>query len=868
MSHPPDVPPGQTYHTTNLSAWVNPTEQAHLVGAIFDLAPDPMVITDAQGHCLAANSAAGQLFGLVPQQLVGRNLSDFLPPGFQGPFPWLPACTHDSPPNQTTLVRPNGERYQIEVSVASLALDRHLGIWRHISDRPCDPHCCHHLTYALEQQVAKRTQALDLANAQLQAHQQRLEHSETTKQAMLEAIPDLIMRVNRDGIGLDAISGGEVKPLPGTFNSSPCSMYDLLPSPLDQKRREHVHRALDTGEYQQYEQILDVEGDLRYEENRIVPLPDGTALILVRDITARVKAEAALWESEQRFQAIFHQMYQFIGLLSPEGILLEANRTALAFADTTREQVINRPFWQAHWWQGSEVGQHQLRQAIAAAAQGTFVRYEVDVQGAHGQVMTIDFSLRPVFGVDGTVTLLILEGRDLSDRKRIETELRRTKEFLEQTNRVARVGGWAMDMVTEQLIWTEVTREIHGVSPDYTSTLAEAIDFYKPGPSRDTITQAIQRCLDSQVPWDVTLELVTPSGQIRWIRTQGQGEFDSDGTCLRLYGSIQDIDDRVKAEQALAASEERLQLVLKAANDGWWDWDLVQDTLYYSPRWFTMLGYTPDEQPHTPALWKQLIHPEDRPRVEALVIAALATGQASYVVESRLRHKQGHYVPVKTKGLISRDRQGRAIRVSGANTDLTYQKQAEARQAELYRQLKAVNADLSQQAAMDGLTQVANRRQFDQTFSRLWQQAQINQTPIGLILCDIDFFKPYNDNYGHPAGDRCLCQVAAAITQAVHRRHDLVARYGGEEFVILLPETDEPGAMQVAQRIRQRIAQLALPHHFSPVATTITVSMGVGCHIPTVDDQSDTFISQVDAALYRAKRHGRDRYCGVGSALS
>ncbi|NMF82813.1 PAS domain S-box protein [Nodosilinea sp. P-1105] len=692
------------------------------------------------------------------------------------------------------------------------------------------------------------------------ATEQALEDSEATKRAMLEAIPDLIMRVNRQGVGLDVISGGEVKLLPNTFGCDSRSMYDILPLPQAQKRMDYVQRALDTGKYQQYEQVLEVSGELRYEENRIVPLTQDEVLILVRDITDRVKAEAALWESEQRFQAIFHQMYQFIGLLSPDGTLLEANQTSLTFIGATREQVINRPYWQTPWWRDHQAAQQQLQAAIAAAAQGEFIRYEVEIKGQANQVITIDFSLRPVFGPTGEVTLLIPEGRDLSDRKQIERELRRTKEFLEQTNRVARVGGWALDLVTQQLTWTGITRDIHEVGPDFEPTLDQAIAFYKPGPSRDTVSQVVDRCIATGQPWDITVELITANSCTRWVRTQGQGEFDGQ-TCLRLYGSIQDIDAQVRAEQALAASEERLQLALRAANDGWWDWDVQQGTIYYSPRWFTMLGYSPSELPQQPELWRQLLHPDDTARIEKTMSEALSSHQEVFTVESRLQHKQGHYVPVLTRGLIVRDQDQQPVRVSAVNADLTYQKQAEARQAELHRQLRQVNAELSRQATIDSLTQIANRRQFDQVLGKVWRRSQLKQTPVSLILADIDFFKPYNDNYGHPQGDRCLCQVAEAISEAVRHDKDLVARYGGEEFAILLPETDAPGAIQVAQRIRDNIADLGIPHDFSQVSPHITISMGVGCYSPQTTDQPYGFISRVDAALYQAKHLGRDRFC-------
>lgn len=182
-------------------------------------------------------------------------------------------------------------------------------------------------------------------------------------------------------------------------------------------------------------------------------------------------------------------------------------------------------------------------------------------------------------------------------------------------------------------------------------------------------------------------------------------------------------------------------------------------------------------------------------------------------------------------------------------------------QAELCEKLQLANQELNRLASMDGLTQIANRRHFDTSLAQEWQRLGREQLPLSLILCDIDYFKFYNDYYGHPAGDRCLQQVSQALQRAVLRPADLVARYGGEEFVAILPNTDCEGAMRVAQRIQDAIALLNLPHCCSPVSDRITVSLGIASQIPRPHTSPDTLIAQADLALYKAKMQGRDRYC-------
>lgn len=176
-------------------------------------------------------------------------------------------------------------------------------------------------------------------------------------------------------------------------------------------------------------------------------------------------------------------------------------------------------------------------------------------------------------------------------------------------------------------------------------------------------------------------------------------------------------------------------------------------------------------------------------------------------------------------------------------------------------ELAKANASLHRLAHIDGLTQVANRYRFDQDMEQVWRRLQRDHEPLSLILCDVDYFKLFNDHYGHQVGDDCLRQVALAIQKAVHRPDDLVARYGGEEFAIVLPSTHAQGAEQVALGILSKIAELNIPHEFSTVSPQITLSLGIATVIPKSEQSLDDLIELTDKALYRAKEEGRNTYC-------
>lgn len=182
-------------------------------------------------------------------------------------------------------------------------------------------------------------------------------------------------------------------------------------------------------------------------------------------------------------------------------------------------------------------------------------------------------------------------------------------------------------------------------------------------------------------------------------------------------------------------------------------------------------------------------------------------------------------------------------------------------QSVFYQQLQQKNEELRLMASVDSLTQVANRRRFDDYLATQWLRSQQSQTPLSLILCDVDCFKYYNDSYGHPAGDQVLQQVAQVMQDILNRSSDLVARYGGEEFVVVLPHTDAKGAYTVAERIREAVYQLQIPHQASSACPYVTMSLGLTTTIPLAGLSEATMITLADQALYQAKASGRN--CSV-----
>ncbi len=173
--------------------------------------------------------------------------------------------------------------------------------------------------------------------------------------------------------------------------------------------------------------------------------------------------------------------------------------------------------------------------------------------------------------------------------------------------------------------------------------------------------------------------------------------------------------------------------------------------------------------------------------------------------------------------------------------------------------LRKANDELFRLATTDALTGIANRRSFDAYLDREWKRMLREKTPLSLVLCDIDYFKKFNDLYGHQAGDACLQSVAQALRGCVVRPGDFVARYGGEEFVVVLPGTPVEGALHIAEQIRTDIRKLSINHAGSDVDPFVTLSLGVAQGVPSPETKADAVLRAADAALYKAKKQGRNR---------
>jgi len=178
----------------------------------------------------------------------------------------------------------------------------------------------------------------------------------------------------------------------------------------------------------------------------------------------------------------------------------------------------------------------------------------------------------------------------------------------------------------------------------------------------------------------------------------------------------------------------------------------------------------------------------------------------------------------------------------------------------LTRKLDDANQELTRLSSLDGLTGISNRRQFDETLLREWRRLGRQGRPLSMLLCDVDYFKQFNDGYGHQVGDECLKAVARTLKDTLRRPADLVARYGGEEFAVILPDTEITGALQVAEAMRSAVEGLSITHSYSKGGNVVTISIGVASTTPSrTGSDSSALLKRADDALYQAKQAGRNR---------
>ncbi|MBD2577753.1 PAS domain S-box protein [Oscillatoria sp. FACHB-1406] len=729
--------------------------------------------------------------------------------------------------------------------------------------------------------------------------EQALQRSEATNRALLSAIPDLMFRVSRDGTYLDC---QETKALHAVLPSHELigkTFREVLPPKNAELGMENIEQALkgekvETCEYQ----LSDNDGKMLDYESRTVACGEDEVLVLVRDISDRKSAEQALKASENRFRAIFEQAAMGIILFGSDGSFCRANQKFCEIVGYSSEEL--RSLNEIELTEGEDRALYQSRLQKLSSGECFSCSMEKRYRHKNGESIWVNFTASLLREGSDSQQYLVAVIQDIRDRIFAETSLQevctnlqaREAQYKILTDRVP-VGIFqtnsSQDIVFVNPFWCKLT----GMTPTeaYGKGWMQALhpedrdrvlsEWAKEPERRDRNSLfRFQRQTDGQVFW-----VLGNSTSLRDAEGRYQGEI---GTVLEVTQHKQAEDHlkrQAERERSIGAMQERVRRSLELDTILTTTVEEVRQFLQndrvliyrFNPDWSGAVVAESVREPWIPVLGQtvrdpcfrdELVQAYKNGRIQVLNdLQSANLTPCHYRLLEHFQISANLVVPIfqgdNLWGLLVAHHCEAPHLWQQAEIDFLKQLATQVgiatQQSQLYQKLKEANQKLHHLATVDSLTQVANRRCFDAYLQAEWRRMTREKSSLSLILCDIDYFKLYNDTYGHPAGDRCLRRVATALRRTLKRPADLVARYGGEEFAIVLPHTDEQGMRWIAELLRQAVKRLNIEHSASPVCDRVTLSLGGVALVPTRLNSWQALIDGADRALYQAKKGGRDR---------
>jgi diguanylate cyclase (GGDEF)-like protein/PAS domain S-box-containing protein len=372
---------------------------------------------------------------------------------------------------------------------------------------------------------------------------------------------------------------------------------------------------------------------------------------------------------------------------------------------------------------------------------------------------------------------------------------------------------------------------------------------------------------ENSVKFGSRREEIIEKGKLTFEAINGYNEEDqvmmetiADQIAPVLYARLQrDKKDkeRKKAEDALKESEEKFRTFMESASDLMFITDKDANLTYVNKEMTMTLGYSKEEM-----IGMNIALIISKESLEKNIISKVEkelVKKGKFSFEDIWITKDGKEVNGENKIVTVYDSDGKFAGGRCVFRDITKRKEIEKDKERLISRLDKMNEKLRQVSVIDELTGVSNRRYFEQCLEEEWNRAIRNPFPISLMIMEIDFFKLYDDNYGHIEGDRCLQKIAQRLDAIFSRHGDLFARYGGKEFAVLLPNTDE-GVLYLADRCRKSIESMMIPNDFSEISDVVTISIGLSTVVPEKGLKPTLILESADKALYRARKGGRNRF--------
>lgn len=443
---------------------------------------------------------------------------------------------------------------------------------------------------------------------------------------------------------------------------------------------------------------LRVHKQVLFDRSSTISRPTYAVLAAI-DVTDRKRTEEASRQGESQIRRILNGLSSFVGIMTPDGTLIEANRTALESAGLTPEDVLGKPVPDTYWWSHDATVQAQLWTAIHQAAAGAIVRYDVLVRLGADRFITIDFGLAPLFDESGQVEFLIPSGIDITDRKRAEAALKdsmgQIKDYVERMTLAldaAKMASWYWDLITGEITWSSYYEILWGYQPGTPKRRYEDWSQRVHPDDLPRVEASIQMAKQAKTDFLEEYRVIWADGTLRWVVGYGRFYFDNQGEPYRVMGTVQDITDRKEMEASLDLSEEQLRLATEAVDLGMWFWYLTDDRLIWTTGCKRLFGLDADTK-MTYERFLAALHPDDRDRAHVAVQQAI-NQKTEYAIEYRTvwSDQSVHWILAQARTFY--DDQGRPVRMIGTAQDITVRKQADVVLQTYAEELSQINIQL------------------------------------------------------------------------------------------------------------------------------------------------------------------------------
>lgn len=691
---------------------------------------------------------------------------------------------------------------------------------------------------------------------QLEESRQREEEFRT----LAENSSDVIVRYDRTltrtyaNPAIEAIFGRPREAIIGKTNRDAG-----LPEDVADAWDEHLRDAFATGRERSMEFWLPTPKGRRYLQSRLVPEFNAqgevqTLLGITRDLTRNKYIEEALRQSEQQYRELVDNLHEGIWRIDHEEKTIFVNRRMAEMLGYEPAEMIAKRLFTFMSPQAVEVATRNLtrgRQHVRAD-------YEFEFQRKDGTPMIARIATTPLFDEAGQYRGALASVEDITDRKRVEQALRESESRFRQVIELVPDILYRAELPSHRATFISPAVEpMLGFAPAEWLSDAQMWQRQIHEEDRERLLAEMEPALALGDRFVVRYRMWHKDRRsFRWFEDRARIERDNEGRPVAVFGVISDITDRVRADEALRRREQEFRALAERALDVVARVDRDLRIRYVNPAIQTI-----SERPLASFLNKTIFELEFPPDVQSQwaenLKAVFTTGEdrrftSIYPVgDDKKRVFDTRLVPEFTPA-------GEVESIVSVTREITRLHEAEDQIRRNVKQLESVNKLLEEQTRTDSLTGLANRRHLFNYIDSEWRREGRHDRPISLIVADIDFFKAYNDHYGHLAGDDCLRSVANTLSGQVHRPGDLLARYGGEEFVVVLPETPLSGALELAEAMREAVGDLQIQHAQSPIGPHVTISLGVAELLPRGHKSDDLFML-ADAALYQAKERGRNR---------